>query len=91
MTKRPNNGKLKIEEIKQYIRDEKYTIHPHFDKRFQEREITHRDIHRLVFDGKPEFQLTGRVAFRYKKHCLVVEVENKPNGKVLGITLLTVY
>jgi heme oxygenase len=89
--KRPNNGKLKIKEIRDLIRKKEYKIHEHFEKRFNERDVTERDIHRIIFDGEPQFQFNSRVAFKWKKNCVVVEFKDKENGKILDITLLTIY
>lgn len=94
--KRKNNGNKKIEEIKEFIRNEDYTIHEHFKKRFEEREFTHKDVRRIIFDGTPVFTFPGyagnRIKFDWKKHSVVVEFQDKPtSGKVIAITLLTIF
>ena len=89
--KRSNNGNKKLKEIKDYIRDENYEIHEHFIKRFVQRELTHKEVRRIIFDGKETWSFNNRVTFKWKKHGVVVEFEDKDNGKVTGITLITVY
>ncbi len=89
--KRKNNGKNKLKEIKDFIRDGDYKIHEHFKKRFEEREFTDRDVKRIIFDGKHEWSFNNRVNFKWKKHAVVIEFDDKDNGKVLGITLITIY
>lgn len=90
--KRKNNGNKKIEEIKEFIRNEDYTIHEHFKKRFEEREFTHKDVRRIIFDGNPVFDFQSRVRFEWKKHSVVIEFQDKStSGKVTAITLLTIF
>lgn len=89
--KRKNNGNKKLKEIVDFIRNEDYKIHEHFKKRFEEREFTHKEVRRIIFDGTPTWSFNNRVAFNWKKHGVVIEFEDKENGKVLGITLITIY
>lgn len=89
--KRKNNGNKKIEEIKEFIRKEEYSIHKHFQKRFEEREFTHKDVRRIIFDGKPVFSYDSRVSFNWKKHSVVIEFEDKDSGRITGITLITIF
>lgn len=89
--KRKNNGKMKLKEIRDFIRSGDYKIHEHFKKRSEEREFTDREVRRIVFDGKPTWTFDNRVKFDLKKNSVVIEFEDKDNGKVTGITLITIY
>ena len=89
--KRQKNQKNKIEEIKDFIRNDNYAIHKHFVKRFKQREFTHRDVRRIIFDGKPTFSYNSRVVFKWKKYGVVIEFNDKENGKILNIKLITIF
>ena len=89
--KRKNNKNKKVKEIKDFIREENYKIHEHFVKRFEEREFTHKEVRRIIFEGVPEFSFQNRVSFNWKKNRVVIEFNDKENGKILGITLITIF
>lgn len=97
--KRKNNGNKKVDEIREFIRNEDYEIHDHFKKRFEEREFTHKEVRRIIFDGKPQFSWPGkgysqgnRIRFEWKKHAVVIEYQDKKtSGRVTEIMLLTIF